>query len=986
MTGPTSAPGTQGPGIEGPGIDLLGPVRIRGGADLQTLTRRQEIGVLALLALHAGSAVPAARLVDLLWPDDPPRTATKTLQGYIKRVRGLLADTGIGLTHTGPAGYLLDLAPAQVDAVRFESLVASARTGHDDDDRVRRLDSALALWRGEPFGGCDLDGLRPFREWLERLRSGARVERAATDIKRGITSDTIGAVRGLVTQEPTNERLWLHLVAALYLSGNPVAALTTTAEARRELDERVGATPGPELLEIEHRIGVHDDVEGCYARLTGVTLRPDRSGVAAPRPNSALSLPIWAGELIGRDVVVDEIVRLIDTGAPVLTVAGAGGLGKTRCAAEGARRAITRCEGLIDLSGITTGDDLAVHLAGSLGAPGRDDPVAAIADQLAGRRCCVLLDNAEQVAGGAAVIGRLALQCPTVTWLVTSRAELGLAAEQVVRLAPLPSDSTADRPSAAARLLTAAAGRRGVELSAEAAPVIDRVVAAIGGIPLALELAACQLQALNPAALLRSLDEPLTTLVDRRREVDRHRSMRACVQLGLDRLSPAAVTLMALLSERAGGAPYDDLATAWESPAALSGVVAELVENGFAETTTDTAGAIRVTQLPLMRAFGRELTPPDDPMPLAGALDAAVLARAAAVATGASTASVEPDLADVRRLLQFGMDDDAGLETALGLAAGLVIYWWSHRLLEGRGWLDALLKRPVPPAPSVNRLLALNAAVFLDYGMGDAKSAQRRAAEALACGAPLVPPIHSMLLSRMAVLDAADESTELARSRAAESMAIARAVGAGQVLWSALGNCGDVAAATGDPNGARELYLECIDQLRRAGITWLSAAPCARLGDLELSAGHLREARMWFDRSLALWLDRELGAGAGQALAGAARLEVLEGRLDEARNHLTTGLAAAERSGSRVEYPFLAIGSAALAAAQGDAPAARALFAMGLSHGKRSGVTLRPMVEAELATLYRATVGGHPERSDEALALATPLEDLPAAIRKIIAL
>ena len=971
----------------GPGIDLLGPVRIRNAAgELQTLTRRQEIGVLAQLALHPGSPVPASSLIDLLWPDDPPRTATKTLQGYVKRVRGLLADGGIGLTYTAPAGYVLDLAPAHIDAMQFESLVAAARTGHDDDDRVRQLDTALALWRGEPFAGCDLEGLRPFRAWLERLRSGARVERAAAGIRGGITTDAIGAVRALVTQEPTNERLWLHLVAALYLSGNPVAALTTTADARRELDERVGVTPGPELLEIEYRIGVHDDVEGCYARLTGVVLRSDRPDVAAPRPSAALSLPLWAGELVGRAAVVDDVVALIDAGAPVVTVAGPGGLGKTRCATEAARRATTRCEGLIDLSGITSAGEMALHLAGSLGAPGRDDPVAAIADQLAGRRCCVLLDNAEQVEGGAAVVGRLAQHCPSVTWLVTSRTELGLDAERVVRLTPLSHDSSPDRVSPAALLLTSAARRRGVDLPPGSGPVIEQIAAAIGGIPLALELAACQLQTLDPAALLRSLDEPLTILVDQRRPVDRHRSMRACFQLGLDRLSPAAATLMVLLSGRANGVPYDDLIAAWPTPPPLPEVVAELVEVGFAATATDPTGAIRVNQLPVVRAFGRELTTTMDLAPVQAALDLAVMGRAGAVATGRPTAHVEPDLPDIRRLLQLGIDDDAGLEPALGLAAGLVIYWWSHRLLEGRAWLDGLLRQPLGGEPSVGRLLALNAAVFLDYGVGDAGSARRRADEALAAGAPMVPPVHSMLLSRLAVLDAADGSADVARSRAVESLAIARALGPGQVLWLALGNCGDVAVATGDPEGAAALYLECIDQLRSSGMSWLSAAPCARMGDLALSAGRLPEARMWFERSLSLWLDRELGAGAGQALAGVARLEILEGRFDVARDHISSGLTAAERSGSRVEYPVLALGAGALAAAAGDDEAANALFAMGLSHGARAGGTLRPIVESELAALYRATVGERPDRLDEARALAVPLEDLPAAIRQAVSL
>ena len=778
----SGAPETPDRGSDS-GIDLLGPVRIRGAGGVQTLTRRMEIGVLGMLALHAGSPVTPTSLVDLLWPNDPPRTAAKTLQGYVKRVRGLLAGSRIDLAYTGPAGYRLGLAPGQVDAIGFESLVASARTSNDDSVRLERLDAALSLWRGEPFAGCDLEGLGPFRQWLERLRSGARVERAATDIRRGISAETINAIRALIAQEPTNERLWLHLVAALYLFGNPVAALAATTEARRELDERVGVSPGPELMEIEHRIGVHDDVEGCYVRLTGIELGSATPSSGSRRANAALPLPVRAGDLIGRDDTLGEIARLIDVGTPVVTVAGPGGMGKTRCAVEAARRAGTRCEGFVDLSGITSADELAVHLAGTVGAPGRDDPVTAIADQLAGQRCSVLLDNAEQIDGAATVIGRLADHCPSVTWLVTSRTELGLDAERVTRLQPLPHDTTAGAVSPAAALLTSAARRRGVSWPAQAQPVIDRIAASIGGIPLALELAACQLQTLDPAALLRSLDDPLVTLVDHRRAVDRHRSMRACFQLGLDRLSPDALTLMALLSARANEAPYDDLAATWTRTPALPAVVAELVEVGFAASTTDTAGTTRVTQLPIVRALGSELTPADDLGPIRAALDAAVFARAAASMAADHPAFVEPDLADIRRLLQHGLDDDGGLEPALALAAALVVYWWSHRIAEGRGWLAALLRRS-SEHPSAERLLALNAAVFLDHCVGDTDSARVRTEEALAPGPR--PPIHST--PRSAMLDIADGHVELARARAAESLAIARTSGDAQSLWMALGN------------------------------------------------------------------------------------------------------------------------------------------------------------------------------------------------------
>lgn len=141
---------------------------------------------------------------------------------------------------------------------------------------------------------------------------------------------------------------------------------------------------------------------------------------------------------------------------------------------------------------------------------------------------------------------------------------------------------------------------------------------------------------------------------------------------------------------------------------------------------------------------------------------------------------------------------------------------------------------------------------------------------------------------------------------------------------------------------------------------------------------------MWFDRAVSLWLDRELGAGAGQTLAGAARLDVIEGRLADARTHLDAGLLAAEKSGSRVEYPFLTIGYAALAAARDDDDTARALFALALSHGRRAGVALRPMIDGELASLYRSKVDRSSPENDEALALTTSLEDLPAIIRRLI--
>ncbi len=242
---------------------------------------------------------------------------------------------------------------------------------------------------------------------------------------------------------------------------------------------------------------MHDDVEGCYARLTGVVVRTDEVEVTAARCPAAPPLPVWAGELIGRDDVVAGLAELIDAGTAVLTVTGPGGFGKTRCAAEAARQARTGCAGLIDLSGIATAAEMALHLAGSVEAPGRDDPIAAVADKLAGRRCVVLLDNVEQIEGRGRGGGPAGPPLPE-RHLVDHLADRARPGRGTGRpLDPLAHEAPPGRQSPATRLLIAAARRRGVEPAAETIPLLDRITAAIGGIPLALELAACQLRTLD---------------------------------------------------------------------------------------------------------------------------------------------------------------------------------------------------------------------------------------------------------------------------------------------------------------------------------------------------------------------------------------------------------------------------------------------------------------------------------------------------------
>ena len=203
--------------------------------------------VLAVLALSPGSAVPVSRIVGLVWGEQPPRTAAKTLQSYVTRLRkGLGPDS---IVRTGVA-YRLDVTAASVDVVRFQRLV-----GLDDTE------AALAEWTGTPLAGLDAGGLTATVDGLVEQYLGA----VETDLGRRIEADAhvvIGSLTELTATYPFREGLWALLMMALYRVGRQADALAAYRRAREHLVEDLGVEPGPRLRELESLILGHADQLG----------------------------------------------------------------------------------------------------------------------------------------------------------------------------------------------------------------------------------------------------------------------------------------------------------------------------------------------------------------------------------------------------------------------------------------------------------------------------------------------------------------------------------------------------------------------------------------------------------------------------------------------------------------------------------------------------------------------------------------------------
>ena len=129
-------------------LGVLGPLQVRQGGAPVTIPGAKPRAILTMLGLHGGSVVSADTLVELLWGEDPPRTAAKALQTHISSLRRTLGD---GFVLTEGAGWTL--AGTEVDAARYKVAARQGRdaaAAGDTGQAVARFGEALALWRGIP--------------------------------------------------------------------------------------------------------------------------------------------------------------------------------------------------------------------------------------------------------------------------------------------------------------------------------------------------------------------------------------------------------------------------------------------------------------------------------------------------------------------------------------------------------------------------------------------------------------------------------------------------------------------------------------------------------------------------------------------------------------------------------------------------------------------------------------------------------------------
>ncbi|GAA1873688.1 hypothetical protein GCM10009687_46980 [Asanoa iriomotensis] len=645
---------------------------------------------------------------------------------------------------------------------------------------------------------------------------------------------------------------------------------------------------------------VEQDIAVLLSERFQRTGRPAAPESGAERPGDE-RLPVPRTLLLGREDELEELSALVrEEQVPMVTLAGPGGVGKTRLAAAVAERVAEDFpDGVryVDLSAATGLDAVGEAFARSLrlrtsgGVRSLDDT----ASFLRAKRMLLVVDNCEQVSGIAPHLATLLRAAPGVTALTTSRAPLRLTAERVFTVHPLrtaPRTARADSAALAERFSAVqlfvdrarAADRRFMLTDANAGPILE-ITRRLNGVPLAIELAAARVPILPPAAIAARLDDQLSLLTGGPRDRPaRQRTLRDTLAWSYDLLPPDAQRLFAWIGAFAGGFDLEAVDAVGGAEVDVLGALESLVDAALVDRDDDGEPA-RFRVIDSVRDFAQERLDARADRDEVRGRHAEHYRSVAAAAEPYLNTSASPDW--LRRLDREHGNLDAAMNWFLDQrrpADAFRIAWSIWPLWWRRGYLDEGVRymRRILAEPDL-----------------------------------LTPAVRARALVSDSAMALVSRQPEHARAGFEEARVLAHAEGDKIAEARALGPLASFAAQRGDFDRARELLRQAYDLAVRTDEHWLVSLFHSRLGtvalrtgDLDTAALHLAEAQR---------ISSRVGDDLGLVVARYTAAVVGVARSDVAGAHasLRAGLASAADSGDLASVGLFLAALADLESARG---------------------------------------------------------------------
>jgi predicted ATPase len=626
---------------------------------------------------------------------------------------------------------------------------------------------------------------------------------------------------------------------------------------------------------------IEDDVALLLAeRFEGVD---GASEVEAGEPlPSPARWPVPASSIIGRFSELEAITELLlRDEVRLVTLTGAGGIGKSRLALELVERLRDKFEdgvSFVALSPITDWKLVELTIAQSLGLPeAKGRPVMdQLKEHLAGKHALLYVDNFEQVLPAAPTISQLLAAAPALKALVTSRAVLNLRGEYEYVVPPLrlPAPDNADVSQldsyGAVRLFVerAQAANSSFALGPDNVSAVVEICNRLDGVPLAIELAAARVRILPPHALLDRLRKSLDALGTGTRDLpERQQTLRRTIDWSFELLGDDEKRFFARLAVFVRGQTLDAVEAVCnlEGDIDVFGLVCSLVEKSLLVQQMMPSGEARFYQLGTVRQYALELLNEsgerDELRKRHGeyykklAIEAEKELRGPNQVIWVETLEAEYD--NLRAALTWAEEQDDP-ETLLQLTASAWSFWQIRgHLAETHRWASkALGKGQTSESPA--RAEVLRAAGRVAHSRGDLDRAKGLYEDALELWAKLGDDIGvGTSLKDLGNLALEHDEYENARTLYEQSLALHRRAGNRIEEAATLNNLGVVGRLQQNWDAAIEELTQSLELFRDIGDQQGTARCLLNLGGAYLGAGDSEKAGRLSRESLVLW--RELG-------------------------------------------------------------------------------------------------------------------------------
>jgi predicted ATPase/DNA-binding XRE family transcriptional regulator len=775
--------------------------------------------------------------------------------------------------------------------------------------------------------------------------------------------------------------------------------------------ERDDATPpaGAVVEALAAALALSPERRGKFDAAAAAAGMPPAAPAAADSAGKLTNVPDGLPSFVGRDAELGELAAALST-SRLVTIAGAGGVGKSRLAQQAALDGLAGYRDgawVVELAPLADPELVPAALAAVLRIPdaGAKPLVESLVAALRKKRALLVFDNCEHLRASVAALAETLLAgCPKLHVIATSREALAARDEVLYKLQPLSvgDGTTAVTAGEALRfgavaLFVARAQAASAEfvLTDALAPAVVEICRRLDGIALAIELAAARLAVIGVEQLAQRLDDRFRLLSDGTPSTSHRHTLRALFDWSFDLLDASERAVFVRLAIFRGSftaeaveelcAPIGaDVAAALASLVGKSLVVPEPGGERYrlAATTAEYA-AEKLTRLGEYEAAARALA--------GWALRFAERLAAAWEKTPETEwrASVECELDNLRAALEWSLGRGRDWQTGAAIVAALGHYWRASKR-EGRRWVEAALAEAGDEAPrDLCARLTLGLSWTLPVGRQALDAAERavRAYRELGDDRTLA----MALLNLNGVLRAEPGWFERGEAVAEEALELARKTGFRRLIPMLLGALADRKRERGRLDEARELLESALALAREENNLLGLATALSRLAEVEFAAGDFAAARRYGAEATETDARRLVETAVSADRCDLAAYAIADGDLAAACEEAREVIAMADRVDQPVHVAIAVDHLAVVAALSGDCVRATKLFGFSnavftrLAYARqpveqRGEQQARALVNAALSEdeLARLAAEGEHWSRDEAIAEA--LRVVPAAV------